>query len=434
MKNPITDAKLRLLFLSLTLSVAYVLLYDYLPLHRLQLIPSPLAVSVYNDTTGSTGVWLNKEKHTFRCTYVDTPSNYKYCGMNIQLGDGQSKGIDLTSYDTIHLQMHYTGAAEILRLYVRNFNPQFSELEASRNTTKYNSMLLPVKDLSHDLDIHFTEFSVAEWWIRSSGLPRAMSSPEFDNVVNLGIDPPFPAPFGNHDFDIQAMSLSGPVVSKENWYLALLICWFIGLVGVGIARHYTLQRIYSKNQQQLKEEQNRSERITLESEKYKEMAVVDLLTGTLNRRGFGDVIDRMLHASDISRASIIMLDIDWFKAINDTYGHQIGDKVLSMLGNLLSNKVREHDEVGRWGGEEFVVFCPNTSCKGAVQLAENLREAVKVIKVDEKASPITVSFGVAAVNNDSWDEALRHADVALYTAKNAGRNCVRGYTEEMENQ
>jgi len=288
-------------------------------------------------------------------------------------------------------------------------------------------MLLPVKDLSSDLDIYFTEFAVAEWWIRSSGLPRAMSSPEFNNVIALGIDPPFPAPFGDHDFEIEMMSLSGPLISRANWYLTLLSFWFVGLIGAGITRHYKLRLDYTRNRRLLKEEKDKSERITQESQKYKEMAVVDPLTGTLNRRGFNGVIDQMLNASDINRASIIMLDIDWFKAINDTYGHLLGDRVLSMLGNLLNNKVREHDEVGRWGGEEFIIFCPNTSSEGAMKLAENLRKSMTAIKLDDKTSPITVSFGVASIDNHSWEVALEHADIALYNAKSDGRNCVRVY-------
>ncbi len=124
---------------------------------------------------------------------------------------------------------------------------------------------------------------------------------------------------------------------------------------------------------------------------------------------------------------MIILDIDHFKPLNDTYGHMAGDTVLRRIGELLKENSRASDVVGRWGGEEFLVICPHTDVEGATALAESLRRAIESesFQVDR---PVTASFGVAAVTGngsfDSTDRLLVAADNELYRAKEGGRNRV----------
>ncbi len=155
-------------------------------------------------------------------------------------------------------------------------------------------------------------------------------------------------------------------------------------------------------------------------------AATDLLTGLCNRYKLDEVLAR-----EIGRAArykhdhgLVMLDVDHFKQVNDTYGHQSGDQVLVEMGQILLDKSRFSDIVGRWGGEEFLIICPETDLNGLAVLAENLRRAVETHNfpvVGQKTS----SFGVASYHSgEDATKLLTRADEALYRAKELGRNKV----------
>jgi diguanylate cyclase (GGDEF)-like protein len=155
-------------------------------------------------------------------------------------------------------------------------------------------------------------------------------------------------------------------------------------------------------------------------------ATTDPLTGLFNRRKF----DRIL-ATEILRAqryktplSIILYDVDHFKQVNDTLGHQAGDQVLTDLSRFVAARIRNSDALARWGGEEFVILCPDSNGAMACQLAGNLRDAIPKHTIDG-AGTVTCSFGVAQFENgDSPEVLLARADSALYLAKLNGRNRV----------
>lgn len=173
-------------------------------------------------------------------------------------------------------------------------------------------------------------------------------------------------------------------------------------------------------------ESNRSleKRVLQRTEALEKLARTDALTGILNR---GEII-RLGHA-EFARAeryqrafSVIMIDIDLFKNINDTYGHQAGDDALIMVANAIQGCCRDCDYLGRYGGEEFLLICPETDAESALELAERCRVSVSEI---QKNPAITISLGVAGVALEMDLEALIfNADAALYTAKDQGRNRV----------
>jgi diguanylate cyclase (GGDEF)-like protein len=135
--------------------------------------------------------------------------------------------------------------------------------------------------------------------------------------------------------------------------------------------------------------------------------------------------------------SVIMLDVDHFKKFNDTYGHAIGDEVLKVVGRILPDTVRASDIPCRFGGEEFVVLCPDTDGPGAAIVAERIREAIsKVELVDLEGKPvrqITASLGVASLTptDQRVAELLERADTALYACKAGGRNQVQIWRDGM---
>jgi diguanylate cyclase (GGDEF)-like protein len=157
-------------------------------------------------------------------------------------------------------------------------------------------------------------------------------------------------------------------------------------------------------------------------------AATDALTGLPNNRAVQDTLKRMVAHAARSETPLgtILLDLDRFKRINDTFGHGRGDDVLAAIGTVLQAHIRASDFVGRYGGEEFIVLLPDTDRDGALISAEKLREAITKITIPGVELPITASLGVAMLPQDAADAAtlIRRADRALYTAKNNGRNRV----------
>ena len=156
------------------------------------------------------------------------------------------------------------------------------------------------------------------------------------------------------------------------------------------------------------------------------LANTDGLTGIYNRSKIEQILTiEVLRSRRYKHPlSIILADIDHFKTVNDTFGHNTGDVVLTRIASLMKQHVREVDTVGRWGGEEFLIVCPETTVEGAKKLAEKLRK--KIEKNHFKDIGIkTVSMGVAQIEDDDWDEdMLKRADKNLYKAKRGGRNRV----------
>jgi len=161
-----------------------------------------------------------------------------------------------------------------------------------------------------------------------------------------------------------------------------------------------------------------------------ELATVDFLTQLLTRRAMYQALE-----SEISRCerggpcfALMLVDVDHFKSVNDTFGHQMGDRVLQHIAQTLKGALRRQDVIGRWGGEEFLAMLPLTDKRKAMQAGERLRATVEAASLIDRGQPIacTVSIGVAAYgeDGDSLGSLLSTADTALYRAKSAGRNRV----------
>jgi len=167
-------------------------------------------------------------------------------------------------------------------------------------------------------------------------------------------------------------------------------------------------------------------------ERLKLLASIDSLTNLYNRRYFSKVTEHILDLAKREKedVSLIMMDIDNFKSVNDTYGHQIGDEVIVALSNRLLESQRKSDVVCRYGGEEFVVLLPNTDLEGAIVVAEKIREDIGNITVnlgEDSCLQFTVSIGVSMVKmkeERNLEVVLKRADDAMYEAKKSGKNRV----------
>ncbi|EAQ96569.2 GGDEF domain-containing protein [Congregibacter litoralis] len=161
------------------------------------------------------------------------------------------------------------------------------------------------------------------------------------------------------------------------------------------------------------------------------LASVDKLTDIFNRRALDAALSTELaRAKRYQRSlSLLLMDIDLFKQVNDHYGHLTGDKVLVTLTKEIQQKLRGSDILGRWGGEEFLIVCPETSLEQARNIAEKIRSSIEQTDF-RPASKITISIGISVLgDNDTAEALVARADRALYMAKSQGRNCVRVYSD-----
>ena len=171
-------------------------------------------------------------------------------------------------------------------------------------------------------------------------------------------------------------------------------------------------------------------RLRLNLQQSVNMAFTDPLTGVYNRRYMAAHLDRKLMeiATDQKPVSVILFDVDHFKAVNDTHGHGVGDQVLKQLADRVADNLRSFDLVARYGGEEFLVIMPDASAEIGLRVAERLRQLVegRAFQADGLAQelPVTISLGVATTTNpeETADSLVERADRALYQAKHEGRN------------
>jgi diguanylate cyclase (GGDEF)-like protein len=159
------------------------------------------------------------------------------------------------------------------------------------------------------------------------------------------------------------------------------------------------------------------------------LATMDSLTGVFNRRTILESLEKELHRSRRYKNvfGIIIMDIDFFKIINDTYGHQTGDKVLRSVCDNIGANIRVNDVIGRYGGEEFLIIMPETDTNHAAKAAEKLRWAIesKPVLPENTQVKVTASFGVSSYRqNDDTKIIITRIDNALYESKKNGRNCV----------
>ena len=178
--------------------------------------------------------------------------------------------------------------------------------------------------------------------------------------------------------------------------------------------------------------EQRTEQLKLANLELYNLANIDKLTGVLNRHGLhqdlGSAFERLRRSGEPS--SIILFDFDNFKRINDSFGHDVGDKVLVAGAAVIKALIREQDRLSRWGGEEFLVLLPDTHIKGALVIANELRQAIAdqldSVIVEELTATVTVTGGVAEMKQDeSFDMLFKRADNALYQGKRLGRNRIQ---------
>lgn len=197
-----------------------------------------------------------------------------------------------------------------------------------------------------------------------------------------------------------------------------------------------MQSVNQHLTQKLVDSSSQLESLKQELEEARKAANTDILTGIPNRQAFEEKIASLIREKN--SFCFLIADIDFFKRFNDTYGHQLGDKVLRFVAQTLQKQLKGQDMVSRYGGEEFVVVLPDTPFAGAIAVAENLRKAIQKQKLrradnQKEIGSITLSIGVSKYRaGEDAKDMIERADKALYAAKENGRNRVEAETSVSE--
>lgn len=377
------------------------------------------------DDSGSGGVsrsYIEKreQRNAIICDIAVANYAWPFCEASFNLSKSKDKGIDLSNFSRAQLWLKLTAPDNSsLRIQVRNFNSAYSKDDL---TLKYNSIEL-YSTAQNPITIPITSFQVPTWWIVGNKIPPELSNPDFSNAMIFEVATGSNVKPGHYEIEIERIELQGKYLNDGTLYLCLLILWGCTAVLYIFERiKYIHDELAYANQHRRKlEELNNLLRV--KSRNLEERLTRDPLTGALNREGIAFLFDPHSNKYSGSTLSLIFIDIDYFKKVNDTHGHLTGDQVLIQFAKVLSESTRETDVLARWGGEEFVLACPTTDLLSAARLAEKIREKITHIRWPEDVQ-LTASFGVAEMRNESPTEFIARADAALYSAKARGRNRV----------
>lgn len=415
------------LYCFLTLCVIYA--HRFLPAKVLKVFPAQeVHAYVYGDTNSqgkSMASWVDIERRIWQCD-IENDGKSHVCGFNIALADiASDKGMDLSGYEKVNIELDYQGNDRRLRFYTRSFVEGFSK-KNDIESAKFNNALIPTQFVNGKISIDFKEFFVAEWWIAQYQVPRGHMQPDFRNTLAFGIDLSYPTNPGKQVFQLKKLEFVGLWISKELWYFGILVFWIIAIFITGGYNLWLLKRQSHAEKLRLDSLISQNSILKTETNHYKQLSMLDQLTGLLNRNGLTHYIDKKFSAEQRQQVALIIIDIDFFKKINDRYGHAGGDIILQRIAHLLRDNIRSNDYVARWGGEEFLIVMPVTSLVDAQAIAEQLRVQVASARFDDLPDlQLSISLGVGAIDGiEPFHMLFRRVDIALYQAKAKGRNRV----------
>ncbi|WP_075187084.1 GGDEF domain-containing protein [Teredinibacter haidensis] len=411
--------------IGLILTILIFVGHYFLPQKRVSIHPlatsHPQLYGYADPQSGESAYWVNESVNEWACLYKQ--EHVYGCGWDVYWDENYTKGIDLSVYESIELNIHYEGSASRVRVYMRNYNSAYAK-EKDSLSNKMLSMTFRTDEADKPVIIHLNEFNVASWWLREREIPRQWSRPEFENITKIGVD--F-VEKGAHFTRVDSIVLLGKWIKTEALILLVLAFWMSVFLLEGVVRFYQLY-IKSINENRLITELQLKQ-LNLEEEKVslKDIVDHDPLTGIFSRQALESHVKGLFcDRASVAEYGVLLLDLDRFKNVNDTYGHDVGDTVLKVFATVIADTLRQDDFFARWGGEEFVVICKSNNISALFNLAEKLRETIAQTCFSEDLDlKISVSIGMSSMHSDEdFDDVFNRADEALYGAKAKGRNRV----------
>lgn len=412
--------------LAVLLTVLVIVAHQYLPPKVLPLYPDGERLSwIYGpEQQGEPSAdWIDRDNSYFWCNYA---ANDPYsCGWSFNLGPDRLTGLDLSDFDGFNILIHHQGESPRVRPYLRNYDPAYSSPETFDVTSKVMSTAIRTQNLNEPIYVRLSEFSVAEWWITEFDIAREHYAPSLENVIVFGFD--FNVP-GRNEIRIEKIEAVGERIKAETLYFGIILFWMTVIVIEVLSRFYLAHKKSQADDLRINRLAKEYAKLEIQKQVFEELSTTDVLTGILNRAGVQRFL-RKIYTDDRDgrQMGLLLADIDHFKNINDRFGHDVGDRVIKAVAEILSKNTRQSDIIGRWGGEEFILLCPEMPESFLPIFAEKLRESIEQHIFDNHDQPInlTISVGATLISpNESFEDAFKRVDTALYQAKNSGRNRV----------
>lgn len=361
------------------------------------------------------------------CQLKESSYAWPYCGLSIFTSNDRTRGIDLSLYHSIHLDIDYpnTGAFKPkLRVYLRNYNPAYSNQE-NEYTVKYNGVQFLPNETEGVLTIPIQNLQVMTWWLADNDISIEHSAPEFTNITAIELATGSDTPLGPVDIQINSIEFEGDYIKGETLFLGLLMMWMSVSIGYMLYELRNSQQLISQVRARRDHLQSVNQTLRTQNVEFSELAHKDALTGALNRHAIRDWLSEQSRKVrwNSGSLSLLYLDIDLFKDVNDNYGHKVGDDLLKEFSMVVGSELNDDARLVRWGGEEFIIFCPDTDLDAAIELASKIRLLVER-HIWVHGDELTCSIGVAQMGDERSTETIARADEALYKAKHNGRNCV----------
>ena len=338
---------------------------------------------------------------------------WPYCEMQIEM---LGRDLDATRFSHIRLWLHADGptldnSPPQLRVFLRNFHPAYSAKGQGVDLKPHEVVLSPSAQ-PQPVELRLSQFMISSWWAQTHPLPVALMGPQMDRIRVFSLSTGGQVAPGVHLIRLDRAELVGNWVPPETFRLGLVGLWMFSLLGYLVWESWMVRGRLRLSVQR--------------SRMLEKLALRDPLTQVSNREGLNRSLDLVLRAqAELSfPLSIVFVDADHFKRINDEHGHDVGDQVLKCLAQTLRANLPKDDLLARWGGEEFVIVMPQTPLQEAAAVAERLRQVLAATTWPEGLE-VTASWGVAQASRESeLENAMREADQAMYRAKRDGRNRV----------
>lgn len=394
------------------------------------LFPGKFPIKIEDDSyfggDSNSSIDINEGIASVHCNIVKGSYRWPYCAINIDIATVIESGIDISEFDVIRFDIDkrpsHKGRAWAARIYVEN---KTSKSEGLDWHFSHNNNGIEFNSRQHIIEIPIDKLEVMSWWLLNNKQLMKKKDPEFDNVSSIQIATIANIPPGNYHFYLNTIELIGNPISKPIFYSTIFSIWLV----YGI---YCLLHELTKNKKKVRYTETQYKYMETQKNKYMDLAFTDALTGALNRHGIRQWLMKYEVMATQPYMGVLYLDIDHFKAINDQYGHKVGDEVLKQFSSTIEQVVNPVYRLTRWGGEEFIVFCPGIGFSELIELAESIRQRVE-LNAWVQDIPVTCSVGVELERGDGVFAAVSRADQALYRAKQCGRNCVQIYRDTILN-
>ena len=351
--------------------------------------------------------------------------NWPYCKLDFDFLKGAT-GIDMSRFEYMIIDASYTGPGAL------KFGLVMSEAEEglTRLDQWQTFKVLQVESLdlpsNGKLMIPLNWFVVAQWWKDMAKPSIEHSVVNLDNIVYAGLAMNFGGVEGEHVLTLHSFRLHGKLISQADLLLILVAMWVLCAIGWLAILSLSLRTQLKDSKAAIALLSTINNALQLEARELAGQAHIDPLTGVLNRQGLRAAL---MNTSSLltDPMAVIFIDIDHFKSINDTHGHDIGDEVLRKFASVIASGIRSSDRLVRWGGEEFLIVCPMTNVYQGRILADNLRHSLHQ-QTWPAGLRVTASFGVSQHHErDEVGVAIKRADAELYRAKQGGRDRVCAY-------